>query len=78
MHHRPAILSAKTDRQMRIVCDADRLKSAPKSDRPGDASLNAVRDAYADAMEELADAGGSVAAVESVALPSERLGEEVA
>jgi hypothetical protein len=71
--HRPAILSAKMERQQRITCDADRLKAAAKSDRPGEATLDAVRGAYADAMEELADAGGSVAAVESVALPSDRL-----
>jgi len=58
---------------MRITCDADRLKAAAKADRPGDATLDAVRDAYADSMEELADAGGSVAAVESVELPSNRL-----
>jgi len=71
--HRPAILSAKTDMQMRIISDADRLKAKSKSDRPGQASLDKVRTAYADAMQELANAGGSVAAVESVELPSERL-----
>jgi len=75
MAHRPSILSAKVDRKARIVCDADRLKSSPKADRPGEATLDAVRDAYADAMEELADAGGSVASVQSVELPSERLSE---
>ncbi len=73
MTHRPAILSEKIDRQQRVTCDADRLKAMPKSDRPNGASLNDVRNAYADAMEELADAGGSVAAVESVELPSDRL-----
>jgi hypothetical protein len=73
MTHRPTILSAKTDKQMRIVCDADRLKAMRKADRPANASMNEIRDAYADAMEQLADSGGSVAAVESVELPSERL-----
>jgi len=70
---RPAVLSAKIDRKARIVADADRLKAKSKSDRPAEASLDKVRSAYADAMQELANAGGSVAAVESVALPSERL-----
>lgn len=70
---RSEILSAKTDMQMRIVCDADRLKAMPKADRPKSASLDSVRGAYADAMEELANAGGTVASVETVQLPSERL-----
>jgi hypothetical protein len=61
---------------MRIVCDADRLKSQAKADRPGDSTLNEVREAYADSMEALADAGGSVAAVEAVELPSKRLQED--
>lgn len=76
MTQRPGIISAKTDKQLQIVSDADRLKSAAKADRPADASLNEVRDAYADAMEQLANVGGSVAAVESVELPSERLEED--
>jgi len=40
---RPEILSAKIERQQRITCDADRLKAAAKSDRPGDENLNQVR-----------------------------------
>lgn len=71
---RPAILSAKQTRQSKIISDADRLKAMDKANRPGEASLDAVRDAYADAMDELCDCSGSVAAVEAVALPSDRLG----
>jgi hypothetical protein len=70
---RLAILSAKTDMQIKITCDADRLKAMPKADRPAEASIDSVRGAYADAMEELANAGGTVASVETVQLPSERL-----
>jgi hypothetical protein len=64
------------DRKSRIVADADRLKAMQASDRPNGASINAVRRAYADAMDDLADAGGSVAAVEQVELPTVRLGGE--
>jgi len=71
--HRPAIFDAKTEMQMRITSDADRLKAMSKADRPADSTLNEVREAYADSMESLINAGGSVAAVESVELPSERL-----
>lgn len=76
MAHRPDILSAKIDRQQEIISDADRLKAAAKADRPGEAPLDDVRGAYADAMDALADTAGSVAEVESVELPSERLQDD--
>jgi len=72
-HHRPAILSAKQDRHARIVADADRLKAMSKSERPGEATLDDVREAYADAMDALAEGYASVAGVESIHLPSDRL-----
>jgi len=71
---RPEILSAKIERHSLIVADADRLKAMAKSDRPDQAPLDDVRREYCHAMEDLADVGGSVAAVESVPLPSDRLG----
>jgi hypothetical protein len=44
-----------------------------KSDRPGDAPLDAVREAYATSMDALAEHHTSVAGVEAIDLPSERL-----
>ncbi|WP_435358440.1 hypothetical protein [Haloarchaeobius sp. DFWS5] len=73
MKERPAVLAAKMDKQAAIISDADRLKSQSTSDRPGDATVNEVRTAYADAMDALRAAGGSVAAVEDVELPTDRL-----
>jgi len=73
-HDRTGIISARQQRHAKIVADADRLKATAKDDRPGDASLNDVREAYADAMDDLAGEFSSVAGVEAVALPSDRLG----
>jgi hypothetical protein len=70
---RPAILSARQRRHARIVADADRLKAMQQSERPGEASLDAVREAYADAMDALAGDYTSVAGVEAIDLPSDRL-----
>jgi len=75
-HDRPTIISAKQRRHARIVADADRLKAMDASERPGDASINEVREAYADAMDAIAGDFSSVAAVESIGLPSDRLGGE--
>lgn len=71
---RPSIMAARQRRHAEIVADADRLKAMSKSERPGDAPLDAVREAYADAMDALAERHSVVADVESIELPSERLG----
>lgn len=75
MPERPAITAAKLSRKCAVTADADRLKAMPKSERPGEATLNAVRTAYADAMDDVADDYASVAAVDAIDLPSDRLGE---
>lgn len=73
MTDRPAVLSAKVDRQAAIIADADDLKQMPKSDRPNSATVDEVRVAYRDAMQELQGGKGSVAAVEGITLPQGRL-----
>jgi len=73
-HDRPAILSAKQRRHARIEADADRLKAMDQTERPGDASVDEVREAYADAMDDLAENHSSAAGVEGIELPSDRLG----
>lgn len=73
MTDRPAILSAKVDKQSVVIADADELKQMPKSERPNSASLDAVRGAYSEAMREIEGSKTSVAAVEQIAEPTERL-----
>lgn len=73
MTDRPAILSAKLDKLTKITADADDLKAMDQLNRPNESSLDEVRAAYRDASNDLANAGGSVAEVESVEVASERL-----
>lgn len=73
MTDRPAILSAKVDKLTKITANADDLKAMPKSDRPNEAPIDDVRTAYRDASNDLTEAFGSVAAVEEIDLPSDRL-----
>lgn len=82
-HDRPAIIAAKQRRHARVVADADRLKAMEQTDRPVvrteddgtevHASVDDVRTAYADAMDALAEDYTSVAGVEGIDLPSDRL-----
>lgn len=74
MTDRPAILSAKLNRLVEIIADADDLKARSQADRPAQADLNAVRESYRDAVQEVQGAKGSVAEAKGVSLPSERLG----
>ena len=55
------------------IADADRLKAMPKADRPAEASVNQVRTAYADAMEELAGTYTSISQLSDFELPTDRL-----
>jgi hypothetical protein len=63
------MLMAKT------IADADRLKSMPANDRPGGATINEVRLAYADCMEDLSKTYTSISQLNSFELPSQRLQE---
>lgn len=69
MTERPAILSAKVAKLAAIIEDGNTGKKSP----PGQATADDVRAAQADAVQEVQTTGGSVAAVESIPLPSERL-----
>jgi hypothetical protein len=71
---RPSITSARIAQSIAFDACRQRLKAMPQSDRPESASIDDVRTAAADAAEALTAAGGSVAAVDSVACPCERLG----
>lgn len=73
MADRPDILTARTVRLAEAIADADDLKQMAQTDRPNDASLDAVRVAYRDTVGDLAGDFGSVAGVETIPLPSERL-----
>jgi len=57
------------------IADADRLKSVHSDERPGSASINDVRLAYADAMEELSQTYTSASQLSGFDLPSDRLKE---
>lgn len=72
---RPAIRSAQLETMAQILADADELKAKSSSERPGEASINEVRSASRDALEEVFNADGSVSSVERVQLPTERLRE---
>lgn len=73
MTDRPAVLSAKLEKVAQFVADGNDLKGMAKSNRPNEASLDAVRDAHRDAMTDLLGPAGSVAEVEQVETPTERL-----
>lgn len=74
---RPDVLSAKFERLTEMMADQQRIKSMPKSERPGQASLEEVRACGETCFESVLEVGGSVAAIEEqTKLPSERLEEE--
>lgn len=73
MTDRPSVLSAKVDKQAEIIADADGLKATDKANRPNSATMNDVRNAYRNAMNELSGPKGSVAEVEQTETPTERL-----
>jgi len=59
----------------KTIADADRLKAMDTADRPAGASINDVRNAYADAMEDLGKTYTSISQLSDFQLPSERLQE---
>jgi hypothetical protein len=73
MTHRPAIAGAKVDRLLRIITDMYSLKGQPQTERPDEASVADIEHACWASCEALAADMGTVTAVESVPLPSERL-----
>lgn len=73
MSDRPAIVSAKLDKLTEITADADDLKAMPKSDRPNSAPIDDVRAVYRDASSELTEGHSSVASIEAIDLPRDRL-----
>jgi hypothetical protein len=69
MNDRAAIISAKVSKLADVIADGNKCKDSP----PGNASTADVRKAETEAAREVVESGGSVAAVENVALPSERI-----
>lgn len=59
----------------KTIADADRLKAMDTADRPAEASINEVRNAYADAMDDLSRSYTSISQLSGFQLPSERLQE---
>jgi hypothetical protein len=59
----------------KTIADADRLKAMDAADRPAGASINDVRNAYADAMGDLSKTYTSISQLANFQLPSERLQE---
>jgi len=59
----------------KTIADADRLKAMDAADRPANASINEVRNAYADAMDDLSKTYSSISQLSDFELPSERLQE---
>ena len=59
----------------KTIADADRLKAMDTADRPAGASINDVRNAYADAMDDLSKTYTSISQLNDFQLPSERLQE---
>jgi len=57
------------------IADADRLKAMDAADRPAGASINDVRNAYADAMDDLSKTYTSIGQLHDFKLPSRRLKE---
>jgi hypothetical protein len=72
-HDRPSVVAAKFDKLAEIVAEADDLKQMDAADRPGGATLNEVRAAYRDAVREIRGPKGSVAEVEAIKCPCDRL-----
>lgn len=66
MGGRPAILAAKVEKLAAIMADGNGLKDS------GNVTVSESRKRQEQAAQDVMNAGGSVAAVESVALPSER------
>jgi hypothetical protein len=58
------------------IADADRLKAMSREERPGEANVNQVRLAYADAMEELTKKYSSISQLSNFELPSDRLADQ--
>jgi hypothetical protein len=67
MTDRPAILTAKVERLAAIISDGQDTK------RDSNLTVDEARKAQSNAASEVLQAGGSVAAVKDVELPSERL-----
>lgn len=67
MTERPAILSAKVLKLAEIMSDGQAAKQS------GSNTVSEARSAQENAAREVLEAGGSVASVENVKLPSERL-----
>jgi len=67
-HHMNKLMS-------KTIADADRLKAMDAADRPAGASINDVRNAYADAMDELGQTYTSIGQLHGFKLPSDRLEE---
>lgn len=65
MTERPAILSAKVEKLVAIIADGQQAKQ--------NGTVSDARAAQQQAAQDVLDAGGSVAAVERVNLPSERM-----
>jgi len=59
----------------KTIADADRLKAMDAAERPAGASINDVRNAYADAMDDLSKTYASISQLGNFQLPSERLQE---
>lgn len=75
MADRPEILTAKLSRLIEMVAEQQEIKAIPKAERPGEASIDEVRQCGADCARSIYEGNfGSVAAVEqNTKLPSERL-----
>jgi len=75
MADRPEILTAKLDRALEMVADQQEIKATAKADRPGEASLDEVRECGGRCVRSVREGNfASVAAVEqNTELPSERL-----
>jgi len=52
---RPKVAQHINKLMSKTIADADRLKAMDTADRPTSASINDVRNAYADAMDDLSE-----------------------
>jgi len=72
---RPKVAQHINKLMSKTIADADRLKAMDTADRPTSASINDVRNAYADAMDDLSETYTSISQLNDFQLPSERLQE---
>lgn len=66
------LAAAKLTRITEMVADSKRLKAMSKSERPGEVSINEVRDCGADCLETVL-AAETIEDLEDTMLPSDRL-----